>query len=336
MTNDKTEIMGDPPDATALQDLEQQCPNCDAEMRDGEQFCPKCGYQRGSWQGGADIAEAGEVRTAVYELRSSSGCAWPVYEGVNEIGRGEVQIQLDNPYASRSHAQLSVAADGSLTIEDLGSSNGTLIAGEAIAANTPQPLDPGIEFKIGEDTFTLHKTESAEEAGEPESSDEPAEEAGSEPVDEAESDVQPETGAEADASDADAEANVVMSPWSVTIADGEPQQLPLGETVMGRKASNGGIVIAGDGYVSGTHCKVSAGMDSLSVEDLGSTNGTRIGEQQLVPGEPAELSAGDVFIVGQTPVTVGSSDAAAGQADADDTEDEPGEPEPKAEPESAD
>ena len=316
MANDKTEIMGNPPAATALQDLEQQCPNCDAEMLAGEQFCPKCGYQRGSWQGSAQDAASADDRRAAFELRSSSGSTWPVYAGENEIGRGEVQIQLDNPYASRLHAVIAVNTDGTATIADLGSSNGTLIGGAAIEPNSPQPLAPGVEFTIGEDRFTLHAIAAEAEAEESAPEESAAAEDASEPA-AAETGDEPAAAAP-EVEEEDDAADVVLSPWTLTIGEGEPRQLPLGETLIGRRAVNGGMVVEGDGYVSGTHCKVSAGMDSLNVEDLGSTNGTRIGEDQLVPGEPVELKPGAVFTVGQTSVTVGHSDMAAPDENSDD------------------
>jgi pSer/pThr/pTyr-binding forkhead associated (FHA) protein len=302
MANDKTEIMGDPPSQAAVEDIEQVCPNCQAVMLAGEQFCPKCGYQRGTWQAGGSGKLIADERTAVFELRSASGAVWPVFVGENEIGRGEVRIQLDNPYASRLHAKIVVADDATAAIVDLGSSNGTLIAGEAIAPKQPLALEPGVEFKIGEDTFSLHVLdvavagEEAETDELPELTDEGQEQPGVEP--EAPEEDEAESADESEAGD------LVMSPWSLAVADGLPHSLPLGETVIGRKATNGGMVIANDGYVSGTHCKVSAGMDRLTVEDLGSTNGTRVGAEQLTPGEPVELKSGDVVTVGQTAVRV--------------------------------
>jgi two-component system, NtrC family, response regulator AtoC len=66
------------------------------------------------------------------------------------IGRAaECEVVLDDVGASRRHAVLRVAR-GVLTIEDLGSANGTLLRGRPIAPRTPTPVLPGESVQIGE------------------------------------------------------------------------------------------------------------------------------------------------------------------------------------------
>jgi DNA-binding winged helix-turn-helix (wHTH) protein len=71
----------------------------------------------------------------------------PLAEGVNVIGRGtDASIWIDAPGVSRHHARITIARDVA-TIEDLGSKNGTYVAGAAVT--TPRPLDDGEQIRLG-------------------------------------------------------------------------------------------------------------------------------------------------------------------------------------------
>lgn len=66
------------------------------------------------------------------------------------LGRGDVEIQLDDPFASAHHARLS--REGHVVvIEDLGSTNGTYLNEEPLSG--PQPLHPGDRIRIGDSEF---------------------------------------------------------------------------------------------------------------------------------------------------------------------------------------
>jgi pSer/pThr/pTyr-binding forkhead associated (FHA) protein len=67
-------------------------------------------------------------------------------ESGQTIGREGCEIVLPDPEVSRRHATLR-AADGGITIEDLGSLNGTFVNGRPIEAATP--LAPGDTVQIG-------------------------------------------------------------------------------------------------------------------------------------------------------------------------------------------
>jgi hypothetical protein len=54
---------------------------------------------------------------------------------------------------SREHARLTHAADGSLVIEDLGSTNGTFVNGQRL--NGPRALQPGDEIEVGRTHLVL-------------------------------------------------------------------------------------------------------------------------------------------------------------------------------------
>jgi predicted component of type VI protein secretion system len=68
------------------------------------------------------------------------------------MGRGdEVEIHLEDPFASSRHARL-VRQGGIVIIEDLGSTNGTYLNEELLSG--PQPLHPGDRVRIGDSEFT--------------------------------------------------------------------------------------------------------------------------------------------------------------------------------------
>ena len=68
------------------------------------------------------------------------------------LGRGsQADIQLEDPFASSRHARI-VRQGGLAVIEDLGSTNGTLLNGEPLLG--PQPLHAGDRIRIGDSEFS--------------------------------------------------------------------------------------------------------------------------------------------------------------------------------------
>jgi hypothetical protein len=79
-----------------------------------------------------------------------SGLAYDLMGGVT-LGRGDVEIKLDDPFASSRHA--SITRQGrTLVIEDLGSTNGTYLNDEQLSG--PSPLHDGDRIRIGDSAFT--------------------------------------------------------------------------------------------------------------------------------------------------------------------------------------
>lgn len=66
------------------------------------------------------------------------------------LGRGDVEIAFEDPYASSRHARIEVRG-GSAVLEDLGSTNGTYLNGERLEG--PQALRSGDEIAIGDTLF---------------------------------------------------------------------------------------------------------------------------------------------------------------------------------------
>ena len=79
-----------------------------------------------------------------------SGLAYDLTHGAT-LGRGDVEIQLDDPFASSHHARVT-RQGRSLVIEDLGSTNGTYLNDEQLTG--PQPLHDGDRIRIGDSEFS--------------------------------------------------------------------------------------------------------------------------------------------------------------------------------------
>jgi hypothetical protein len=79
-----------------------------------------------------------------------SGIAYDLMGGAT-LGRGDVEIKLDDPFASSHHARISRQGHV-VVIEDLGSTNGTYLNEEPLTG--PQPLHSGDHIRIGDSEFS--------------------------------------------------------------------------------------------------------------------------------------------------------------------------------------
>jgi hypothetical protein len=77
------------------------------------------------------------------------GMEYDIEEGAT-LGRGDVEIHLEDPFASTRHARLTWQG-GVVVLEDLGSTNGTYLNEELL--HGPQPLHRGDTIRIGDSTF---------------------------------------------------------------------------------------------------------------------------------------------------------------------------------------
>jgi len=188
----------------------------------------------------------------------------------------------DDPEISRRHARASRGADGALTIEDLGSANGTFVNDERIDA--PRALELGDVVRLGQ--TVLRVTDVSGRVPEPTR-------LGAAPTRLA-------TGA----------AEQLL----VTDGKAKGRRLTLGDAfVIGRAVSGEGR-LGDDPELSRRHARVARdATGQLTIEDLGSANGT------FVNGEPVRerraLKVGDSVRVGRTTLELtgaeGPSPAAA-------------------------
>jgi hypothetical protein len=108
-------------------------------------------HQAASARGGR---ESGHARLVVESVPGHErGMEYDVEDGAT-LGRGEVEIHLEDPFASTRHARL-VRQGGVVVIEDLGSTNGTYLNEELLEG--PRPLHPGDRIRIGDSTFMFEE-----------------------------------------------------------------------------------------------------------------------------------------------------------------------------------
>jgi hypothetical protein len=109
---------------------------------------------------GMHLAAGGDGELGRPRLRVESaaglrgGAAYDLSEGAM-LGRGDnADIQLEDSFASSSHARLVPQGDV-VVLEDLGSTNGTYLNGEPVRG--PQPLHVGDRIRIGDSEFTFER-----------------------------------------------------------------------------------------------------------------------------------------------------------------------------------
>ncbi|GEM_PF-853945 len=121
-----------------------------------------------------EMAPEEELTTPTYLLvRVEDGRSWPIEPGETVFGRGGSgcdQVIDGDEYISRRHFAICLEADGTLSITDLDSTNGTLVDGKELEPRVSYPLAPGVEIKVGKTTLTIKVPEElvveGEEAGE--------------------------------------------------------------------------------------------------------------------------------------------------------------------------
>jgi pSer/pThr/pTyr-binding forkhead associated (FHA) protein len=96
---------------------------------------------------GGPLVESGAQRRQARALLVVDGRRLLVPPSGATIGRsGDCEILLEDTGVSRRHAEIRPVADG-WTVEDLGSTNGVLVNGQALAG--PQALNPGDLVELG-------------------------------------------------------------------------------------------------------------------------------------------------------------------------------------------
>jgi len=78
-----------------------------------------------------------------------------LHGGVIRIGRSaDADVPLDDPDVSRLHCAVTVAADGRVSVADLGSTNGTMLDGIPVT-DRPVRFTPGTLLRLGESALRL-------------------------------------------------------------------------------------------------------------------------------------------------------------------------------------
>jgi pSer/pThr/pTyr-binding forkhead associated (FHA) protein len=247
-----------------------RCPRCGRENDRGFAFCLDCGQAlRGPPAAGAAAAvapplpasAAGRVRWRLTIVRNDGtpGRSFPVPRGAIVCGRREGDLRLpDDATVSPRHARFT-RAPAALTVEDLGSANGTFVR-----LRTPRRLSAGEELRVGRQLLRLEPLDRGGAPG--------------------------DAGARAWGSrDRGARYRLVQ----LLDGGGVGEVFPLreGENVVGREA--GDVTFPSDRYVSGRHARLTVRGEEVTLADAGSSNGTFV----RIAG-PVELAPGDQLLVG--------------------------------------
>ena len=191
------------------------------------------------------------------------------------IGRGAPSDEGrlgEDPEMSRRHAHVARGPDGRLTIEDLGSANGTFVNGERLSA--PRTLDAGDLVRVGKTVLQVTDRLGAVPGDSPPPVGTPAGEA----------------------------TRLTSEPREqLVVTGGAERGLRLAvrdELVIGRRVSGEGK-LGDDPELSRRHARIARNVDGeLTIEDLGSANGT------FVNGERVRglrvLKVGDTVRMGST------------------------------------
>ena len=259
-------IMGTAPSLNATQTVKPiQCPVCKTFNPAGVMFCVDCGliFDR-ALPGDAFGAPAVQLPMLV----DQSGREHPLRPGINSIGR-EGDVMLSDVRASRRHAQIT-NTDNVLVIEDLGSTNGTKVAGAKLEPGNKLTLNGneklsfgGIELQVsmpgakgGNTTQVFGSNKTAAIAAAPQKEVAPA----------------------------------------MLIGEGKEFPLRAGANSFGRKSDND-VQIA-DPYISGKHGQIEVTEQGVFITDTGSSNGTMLNDAKLVPNMRTNVTPEDVIRFG--------------------------------------
>lgn len=265
MDPNKTLKGGDPTINATVTIKPTQCPVCKTFNPAGVMFCVDCGliFDR-ALPGDAFGAPAIQLPMLVDE----SGREHPIRPGENMIGR-DGDVTLADGRVSRKHARITFDSDV-LTLEDLGSTNGTKVNGQPLASGEKRTLAGGDTVSFGGLDTKLS--------------------------------LPGEKGGNATQVFGSNKTAAMTAPPQVEVAPatlvGEGKEFPLkkGMNTFGRKAEND-VQIA-DPYVSGKHGVIEVADDGLFVTDIGSTNGTMLNDAKLSPNMRTSLTPDDVIRLG--------------------------------------
>jgi pSer/pThr/pTyr-binding forkhead associated (FHA) protein len=231
------------------------CPNCGKLVQATFAFCGSCGARIARAPSGAN-APVGQPRTMhmvgsapaataaprgrliLIRPDGSEGGSHPLQDGENLIGRGQGPLFDADAYLSPRHAEFAVGPNGVL-VRDLRSLNGVFLK-----ISAEEPLESGDIFRIGQELLRF------EIISPPQPLEDGTEIMGT-----------PNPG--------------FWGRLSVIVGrdvDGSAFPLFGDAIVLGRE--RGDILFPEDGYVSGTHARISLREGQVFLADLGSSNGT--------------------------------------------------------------
>jgi pSer/pThr/pTyr-binding forkhead associated (FHA) protein len=248
-----------------------QCPVCKSFNPVGVMFCVECGliFDR-ALPGDAFGAPAVQLPVLVEQ----SGREYPIRPGVNSIGR-EGDISLADTRVSRRHASLSFDNDV-LTLEDMGSTNGTKIDGTVLVLASKVTLKGGEKLSFGGLELMLQL---------------PGAPGGN----------ATQTFGGNKTAAISAAPKLEVAPATLVMGD-QSFPLKMGVNSFGRKSEND--VTISDPYVSGKHGLIEILEDGIFITDIGSTNGSMLNDTKLAANMRTAMQTTDVIRLGTIELTI--------------------------------
>ena len=230
------------------------CRTCGKDNQPNYRFCQDCGSPLPIEQAQRPQPVRGPQRGRLVLVRpdGSDGGAHPLNEGVNMLGRGVGPLFDADSYLSPVHVRIelnSTRTDGKCLVRDAGSLNGVFMR-----ISEEEPVQDGTHFRIGQELIRFDSVRP------PRALDDGTELMGS-----------PNPG--------------FWGRVAILIGrgrDGSCFPLMGDAIVLGRE--RGDILFPEDGYVSGTHARLTHRNGQVFLQDLASSNGTylRLGGERLV------------------------------------------------------
>jgi pSer/pThr/pTyr-binding forkhead associated (FHA) protein len=265
-------LMGTGPNLNVTQTVKPvQCPVCKTYNPAGVIYCVDCGL---IFEKALDGDAFGAPAIQLPQLVDENGREQPIRPGENVIGR-EGDIEVSDGRVSRRHAKIS-SQDSILTIEDLGSTNGTKVDGVPLAAGEQRTLNGGEKISFGGVEMALQlPTDGSSNATQTVPSNKTA-------------------AMIAPPRKQDAPASLVGGDYDF--------KLKTGMNTFGRRSGND--VVIPDPYVSGKHGIIELASDGIYLTDIGSTNGTMLNDAKLVPNMRTLIGPADTIRLGSLELKV--------------------------------
>lgn len=270
-------------------------------------YCGDCGYLLSSAPP-ENVSLPAEEKALAELVDVQDGRRYRLREGVNTLGRQGTDILVNEGTISRTHARITLE-NGTILIEDLGSTNGTKVGDRRLSANEPTPAAHGTTLKFGNWRTLLEVAGggSAEATVAVTTADRTIAVVPDKTVVGMPTETAP--AAEADtpmpvSSPAVSDSPAILTGPVVALLqkiEGMASDIPVqfGVITVGRRSSNH-IALPQDAYISGRHAEITTDNSGTYLTDLGSTNGTLINGQKLEPHERQLLLEGDEVQLGQT------------------------------------
>lgn len=257
-------IMGPAPTVDATITIKPiQCPVCKTFNPAGVMFCIDCGL---IFDRALPDDAFGAPAIQVPCLVDQGGREHPLRPGVTVVGR-EGDINTNDARTSRRHAQVT-SENGVLTLEDLGSTNGTTLNGDKLDSGVKKVLKQGDTVAFGGLQMKVSMPGSTNATA----------------------------IISANKTAAMAAAPQVEQPAAYWSGEGEDRPLKLGSNSFGRKSDND--ITISDAYVSGRHGTVEVTEEGVFLTDIGSTNGTLLNDAKLNPNVRTMISEDDEIKLG--------------------------------------